>query len=83
MLDVDRSRKYLRFMPKVRPLARLADVLLPDGLGAFITAQRDEGKSWDSIAKALYVATNHEIDVTGVTVQTWAADIEANTPDAA
>ena len=70
-------------MPKIRPLARLADVLLPDGLGAFVTSLRADGKSWDSIAKALYVATNHEIDVTGVTVQAWAIDLGVETEKAA
>lgn len=60
-------------MAKIKPLARLADNLLDGGLAAFIGDRRADGKSWDSIAKELWAATNHEIDVTGVTVQKWDA----------
>lgn len=60
-------------MAKAKPLARLADNLLEEGLAEFIATRRSDKKSWDTIAKELWVATGYEIDVTGVTVQNWAA----------
>lgn len=62
-------------MPNLKPLARLADNLLDEGLEHFIAQRRADGKSWDTVAKELWAATNHEIDVTGVTVQKWNDDI--------
>lgn len=66
-------------MPKIKPLARLADNLLGGELASFIDSRRDEGKSWDTIAKELWVATGHEIDVTGVTITSWAVSLGIDT----
>ena len=66
-------------MPKTKPLARLADNLLGGTLAEFIDSRRDAGKSWDTIAKELWVATDHEIDVTGVTVTAWASSFGLET----
>ncbi len=65
-------------MAKPKPLARLADNLLEGGLADFIVARRADGKSWDTIAKELWVATDYEIDVTGVTVQKWDAHLSTD-----
>lgn len=65
--------------PRVKPLARLADNLLAGTLAAFIDTRRDEGKSWDTIAKDLWAATDHEIDVTGVTITNWAVSLGIDT----
>ena len=70
-------------MAKTKPLARLADNLLEGRLAEFITTRRAEGKSWDSIAKELWAATDHEIDVTGVTVCAWSDAFAADATDAA
>jgi hypothetical protein len=56
------------------PTFRLAQQLLSDDLRTFIVSRKAEGRSWQHIARDLWLATNHEIDVTGVTVQKWAED---------
>lgn len=73
-------------MPKIKPLARLADNLLEGRLADFIAERRVPGdgwRSWDSIAKDLWTATGQEVDVTGVTIQTWADDLGVVEPDRA
>jgi hypothetical protein len=51
---------------------RLADNLLPNGVRDYLLKHRQDGRSWDWIARELYVDTNREIQVTSVTVQNWA-----------
>lgn len=52
--------------------ARLADNLLDGHLHDLIAAERQGGTSWDRIAREIWLRTDREIDVTGLTVQTWA-----------
>ena len=54
-------------------LARLADHLLDGQLAAFIRDSRSQKppKSWDWIARELYIRTEHQVDATGPTVQSW------------
>lgn len=60
-------------MPSLPALAQLADHLLADagGLAEFIEAHRNDGLSWDRVARELWLATEHRIDTTGPTVQKW------------
>lgn len=62
-------------MPEPSPLCRLADHLLKGELATRIEKWRLEGLSWDAIARELMVATNRQIEVTGVTAQTWARQL--------
>lgn len=61
-------------MAALPALAQLADHLLKDagGLAAFITFHRSDGLSWARLAREIWVATDRQVDATGVTVQTWA-----------
>lgn len=52
------------------PTFRLAQQLLGEDLLSFITS-RKASMSWDRVARELWLATDREIDVTGVTVQKW------------
>ena len=59
-------------MATLPPLAQLADHLLePEGLAPFIAKHRSEGRSWDWIARELWVTTDRRIDTSGVTVAVW------------
>lgn len=58
-------------MESLPSLARLADHLLSEGLLSFMEKHRAEGRSWDWIARELWVTTSKQIDTTGVTVQGW------------
>lgn len=40
----------------------------------YIADLRKQGKSWDRIAKEIWVDTDRRVDVSGVTVQSWAAN---------
>lgn len=52
--------------------ARLADHLIDGGLEALIRSERDRGSSFEAIAKTIYVATNGQVEASGVTVGAWA-----------
>lgn len=68
------------------PLGRLADHLLPGGLGPFIAERRGRTKprSWNRIARDLWVETGGEVDATGVSVKAWSeALLAGDEPEAA
>lgn len=50
---------------------RLADHLLGGPVEAWIRERQDEGKSLRAIARELWSATDHHIDVTGETLRRW------------
>lgn len=54
-------------------MAQLVDHLVPGGLEAFIAKYRPPNpkKSWDWIARELYLATDKKVDTTGVSVAAW------------
>lgn len=56
---------------------QLADHLLDGNLAAFMQERRDAGQSWDSIARAIWAATDQRVSVTGVTVAAWFDGITA------
>jgi hypothetical protein len=53
------------------PTFQLADLLLPDGLEAYVSAKRADGKSWRRIARDLWIDTDHRVDVTFETLRQW------------
>lgn len=53
------------------PTFQLADMLLEGGLVRQLRAWREDGMSYERMAKELYVKTNYRVDVSGVTVNTW------------
>lgn len=62
-------------MNEVRtPTFQLADLLLPDGLEAYVSAKRQAGRSWRRIAQDLWLDTEHKVDVTFETLRTWFPD---------
>ena len=67
--------KKLTRMVTLPPLARLADAVLPDGLSAYISTARDDGKSWDTISRELWADTGKSITVTGPTLRSWATSL--------
>lgn len=52
--------------------ARLADHLIPGGLRQLIAGERDKGASFETIARSIFDASNGEVEVTGVSVRSWA-----------
>jgi hypothetical protein len=62
-------------MPEPSPLFRLADKLLDGELHEFIADRRAAGVSWRLISRALYEATEHQVDVTHETLRTWAEQL--------
>lgn len=62
--------------PTITRTQRLADLLLGDAgpLEHFIRTRRAEGRAWRLIARDLYEATDHEIDVTYETLRSWFPD---------
>jgi hypothetical protein len=74
-------------MPSWTPTQRLADHILGGTLDEFVRSRRP-GRSWRLLARDLYEATGHEIDVTYVTLTSWfpdlvggEAEVEADAPD--
>jgi len=63
-------------MPEPSPLARLADHLLEEGLETFIAEARAANRSWDWIARELYLRTDRQVTANGVTVAAWAERID-------
>lgn len=63
------------------PLCRLADHLLDGELAHRIEKWRAENRSWDSIARELAFETDRQIEVSGVTVQTWARQLDVPEPE--
>ncbi len=51
----------------------LVDRLVPGGIRAFMAARREQGDSYETIARAL--ETEHQITVTGQTVRMWAVQL--------
>lgn len=56
------------------PTQKLASVLLNQDVREFIEQRRSQGMAWRFIARDLYEATEHQIDVTYETVRSWAED---------
>lgn len=52
--------------------ARLADHLIPGGLRQLIEDERAKGSSFESIARSIYTATDGGVEVSGVSVRSWA-----------
>lgn len=52
---------------------QLADVHLGDKgpLETFVALRRGQGLSWRSVARDLYIATDHRTNVTGETLRAW------------
>lgn len=59
------------------PSQKLATLLLGTDLEAFVRERRADGTSWRHIARAIYEATNGEVDVTHETLRVWYPDDEA------
>jgi hypothetical protein len=55
---------------------RLADILLGDDgpLEEFVRSRRGRGRAWRLIARDLYEATGHEVDLTHETLRGWFPD---------
>lgn len=58
-----------------KPLARCADLLLPEGLEKFLRDAKTEGKTLRVIARELWVATDGEIDTNAETIRLWIRDL--------
>lgn len=58
------------------PTHRLADILLgADGpLEHFVRSRRRNRRSWRLVARDVYEATDHEIDLTYETLRSWFPD---------
>lgn len=56
---------------RTTPTQRLADLLLPTTLSAFVQERRDVGRSWRLIARDLHEQTGGQIDVTAETLRGW------------
>lgn len=56
------------------PTRRLADLLLPGGLDAFVLTRRAEGRPWRLISRDLWEATDGDLDVTYETLRSWFPD---------
>jgi len=48
-----------------------ADLLLDGKFAEFLIERREDGDSWDTIAKKLWVLTDQKVDVSGPTLQRW------------
>lgn len=53
--------------------ARLADHLLPGGLAQLIADERAKGSSFETIAKEIERATDRQVEVSSVSVMSWAS----------
>lgn len=67
-------------MSSTTPTQRLADYLLGGTLDEFVRSRRPD-RSWRLIARDLYEATGHEIDVTYMTLTNWYQDLIGDEPD--
>lgn len=56
------------------PTARLADLLLKEGLDEFVNSRRQAGQSWRRISLDLRDATDKVIDVTHQALRRWFPD---------
>lgn len=54
------------------PTQRLASHLLGHDVGAYIRYRREIGRSWRMLARDIYEATDHEVDVSHETIRAWA-----------
>ncbi len=52
-------------------------VILGEDLDRWISAKRDEGRSWRLVARDLFEATDGEIDVTYETLRAWYASTDS------
>jgi len=52
-------------------LRRFADHLLRGKLDEVVTEQRAGGRSWETIARELYVKTTGQINLSGRTLRNW------------
>ena len=59
--------------------ARLADHLIDGGLEPLIRELRGKGQSFETIALAIWEETNRQVQVSGVTVLSWAARLGFDT----
>lgn len=59
------------------PTRRLADLLLEDGLEAFVRERRAKGRSWRLISRDIWEATGGELDVTYETLRSWFPENDA------
>lgn len=64
-------------MASETPTYRLAKVLLGMEPRTFIQERRDRGESFRTIARSIWLATDHEIDVSDMTVRTWVKNGDA------
>jgi hypothetical protein len=53
----------------------LVDRIIPEGLSDYLNKARENGESFSTIARRLYV--EHGVDVTGETVRQWFGQVEA------
>lgn len=53
----------------------LTNALLGGTLDALIVAGRQQGHSWEVIARTIWVQTDSQVYVTSQTVRTWAAEL--------
>ena len=62
--------------PTRTPSHHLCDVLLGDDgpLETFVRTRRDDGRAWRLVARDLYEATDHKIDLTYETLRSWFPD---------
>ena len=59
------------------PSQKLATLLIGTDLEAFVRERRTAGTSWRHIARAIYEATDGQVDVTHETLRNWYPDDEA------
>jgi len=55
---------------------KLTDTLLGGQLDDLILTGRRDGKSWELIAREIWLRTERAISITGQTVANWAADLK-------
>jgi hypothetical protein len=58
------------------PTRRLADLLVPGGIEAFVVDRRKAGRPWRLISRDLWEATDGDLDVTYETLRSWFPDDE-------
>jgi hypothetical protein len=56
------------------PTQQLAELILGASLEDFIRGRRNAGIAWRFIARDLYEATDHKVDVTYETLRAWYPD---------
>ena len=57
----------------VTPAQLLATLLIGEDISVWIRRRRDQGATWKIITRDIYEKTDHQLDLTQKTVQTWAA----------